>query len=213
LCRAARLSLGLHTDREELALLERRQLRLSIVRACPAGCPRILFVILALKVLERALDTLVDLLEEMLALVRSDVALFGVDRFALAAVDGDEGARAQVQWLAQPRALPADLPQGLQVGLPAVGYRLVIRPQLLPQPHELSLPVGLLFQTSTRPETVEIAIEVELQQIRWVGGRPSRGSGGGPLKAERREVEVVDKGIEETDGMLFSNVVVESLWE
>ena len=50
-------------------------------------------------------------------------------------------------------------------------------------------------------------------EIRWVGGRPSRGSGCGPLKAERREVEVVDKGIDETDGILCSNGVVESLWE
>ena len=44
-------------------------------------------------------------------------------------------------------------------------------------------------------------------------GRPSRGGGCGALQAERREVEVVDKGIKETDGMLGSHGVVEPLWE
>jgi hypothetical protein len=35
----------------------------------------------------------------------------------------------------------------------------------------------------------------------------------GPLKAEGGEVEVIDKGVEETDGILFGNVVVEPLWK
>jgi hypothetical protein len=43
--------------------------------------------------------------------------------------------------------------------------------------------------------------------------RPSRGSGGGPLKAEPREGEVVDKGLEKTDGLLFGHGGVEPLWE
>ena len=33
------------------------------------------------------------------------------------------------------------------------------------------------------------------------------------LTAERREVEVVDKGVDETDEILFSHSVVEPLWE
>lgn len=73
--------------------------------------------------------------------------------------------------------------------------------------------MGLLFQATTRPETVEIAINVKLQQISRVVSRSSRGSGFGPLKTEGREVEVVDKGVDETDGIRFDNVVVEPLWE
>ena len=157
---------------------------------------------MAVKFLEIALDALVDLLEEFRELVLGEVALFGVDRFELAAVDGDEFAREEVQLLAQQRELTADLPQGLQVVLAEVRNRLVIRPQLLQQPHQLDIPVGLLFQATTRTETVEIAVDVELQQISRVVGRPSRGGGCGPLKAERREVEVVDKGIDETDRIL-----------
>jgi hypothetical protein len=65
------------------------------------------------------------------------VALCGVDRFALAAVNGHESPREEVQLLAPQRALPADWPQRHQVVLPEVRNRLVIRPQLLSQPPHL----------------------------------------------------------------------------
>jgi hypothetical protein len=90
--------------------------------------------------------------------------------------------------------------------------RLVIRSQLLEEPHELDMPVGLLCQATTRPETVERAVQVQLQQISRVVGRASRGRGCGPLKAECREVEVVDKGVDATDGVLGGHGVVEPLW-
>jgi hypothetical protein len=58
-----------------------------------------------------------------------------------------------------------------------------------------------------------MAVNVKFQQISRVVGRSSRGSGCGPLKAECREVEVVNKGVDETDGILFGNVVIEPLRE
>jgi hypothetical protein len=178
-----------------------------------AGGACIVLGVLTVQFLERALDALVDLREEVLELVRSAVARFGVDRFARAAVNGDEVPRAEVQRRAQPRALTADRPHRLQGVLPAGRHRLVSRPQLLAQPHSLHMPVGLLFHAPTRTETVERAIHGALQPSRWVLGRSSRGCGCGSRKAERGEVEVVDKGGEKTDGLLFSNIVVEPLWE
>jgi hypothetical protein len=139
--------------------------------------------------------------------------LFGVDRFELAAVNSDKFTREEVELFAQHRALPANLAQRLQVVLPEVRNRLGLWSQLLSEPHQLHMPVRRLSQATTRPETVEIAIHIELQQIRWMVGRPSRGCGCGSLTAERREVEVVDKGVDETDEILFSHIVVEPLWE
>src|SRR5262245_40139130 len=74
------------------------------------------------------------------------------------------------------------------------------------------MPGGCLCQATPRPETVERAVNVQLHQSSRVVSRPSRGSGWGPLQAERREVEVVDTGIDETDGRLCGNGVVEPLW-
>ena len=73
--------------------------------------------------------------------------------------------------------------------------------------------MGLLLQATTRTETVEIAVYVQLQQLRWVVGRASRGSRGGPPKVKRREVKLVDKGVYETDGIFCGNVVVEPFWK
>jgi hypothetical protein len=73
----------------------------------------------------------VELPEEPPELVPSEVALFGVDCCELAAVKGDECSRNEVQRLAEQRERTADLPEGLQLVLPDVRPRLVIRPQLL----------------------------------------------------------------------------------
>jgi len=75
------------------------------------------------------------------------------------------------------------------------------------------MPVGPLFQATTRPETAESALQVELQQRCWRIGRPSRGCGCGALTAARREVEGVDKGVDATDGMLFRDSVVAPFWD
>ena len=57
-------------------------------------------VVPVVKFHEIVLDALVDLPEEPLELVPGEVALFGVDRFELAAVNGDECTRKEVQLLA-----------------------------------------------------------------------------------------------------------------
>jgi hypothetical protein len=134
-------------------------------------------------------------------LVGGDVARFGVNGFALPAVNGDEFPRKEGALFAQHRARTAALPQRLQGVLAEVRQRLVIRPELLEQPHELDRPVGRLCQTTTRPQVVERAVQGELPQLSRVRGRPACGSGCGALEAKPREVEVIDKGLKDTDGM------------
>jgi hypothetical protein len=56
---------------------------------------------------------------------------------------------------------------------------------------------------------VERAVQVQLQQIRRVIGPLACGSGCGVLEAKQREV--IDKGIQETDGMLCRHGVVAPL--
>ena len=77
-----------------------------------------------------------------LELVPGDVALCGVDRFARAAVHGDERTRQEGQRLAEQRARTADLPEGLQGVLTDVRTRLVSRPQRLQQPQQFDMPGG-----------------------------------------------------------------------
>jgi hypothetical protein len=138
----ARRALCLHISLEALAVLERRQLRLARVGDGPAGCPRLRVVGSALQCLERALDALVALLVESRELVRRAVTRLGMDRFAVAPVDGNARSRAEGQRLAPQRALPADLPQRHQVVLPEVRHRLGSRAPLLQQPPPLPMAGG-----------------------------------------------------------------------
>lgn len=169
-------------------------------------------MLLAVQGLARGRAALVALLAAVRELVRSAGALLGVDRLALAPVESAQGARTEVQGLAQRRALPADLPPGLQGGRPQVRHRLVSRPQLLQPPQHRPIPGGRLCQATTRPETGARAVHGEGQQISRVLGRAACGRGCGPLPAQRREGAVVTKGIEATDGMLFRTRVVAPLW-
>src|SRR5262245_34380321 len=75
------------------------------------------------------------------------------------------------------------------------------------------MPVGFLCEATTRPQAVEVAVYVALQQSRRVIGWPAGCSGGRALQAERREGEVVNKGIKEADGILCGHGVVEPLRE
>jgi hypothetical protein len=107
------------------------------------------------------------------------VACCGVNGCAVAAVEGDACPREAVQRFAQPRARPADVPQGLQVVLAAVRTRLVSRPELLAQPHDCDMPLGRLCQTTTRPQPRERAVQGQRQQSSRVRGRPVAASGTG----------------------------------
>jgi hypothetical protein len=108
--RTTRLERCLQSFLEERARLERLPLRLYIFRDCTAGCPHLLWVSLTVQCLAIARNALVDRLEERRELVRRAGALLGIDRFALAAVNGAKGPRQEGELLAQQRHLPADLP-------------------------------------------------------------------------------------------------------
>jgi hypothetical protein len=206
---AARFSLGRHIGRAELAVRKRLTLRPDLVCDRTAGGPCLLWGSLAVQVFARAREALLKLRVELRQCGPGAVALFGMDRCALAALDGHEVPRDELPLRAQHRTLATDLPQGLQGVLPTGRQRRVIGAQLLSPPHELNVSVGLVCQATTRAEAVELAIQGELEQISRGRGRPPRCGGCGALDAAPREVEVVDEGIEETDGILCSNVVVE----
>jgi hypothetical protein len=136
-----------------------------------------------------------------------------VDRSELAAIDGNKLRTEEVQLLAQQSEGAADLAQGLKVVFAEVSHRLVVGPELLQQPHQFDTALRLLLKAATRTQAVEITIEGELQETtRGIAGAPCR-SRHGTSEAACFEGEFVDKGIEEADGIVLGNIVVEALGE
>jgi len=93
--------------------------------------------------------------------------------------------------------LSAEIGDGLEVGLQ--------RPQ---QPDDLDVAMTFRFQAAARPNSVEIAVDVEFEQIARRVARPARPLRLDPPEACLGEIEPINEGVEETDGIVRADVIV-----
>ena len=73
--------------------------------------------------------------------------------------------------------------------------------------------MGLHLEASTGADSIEVPVDVELQQIRGIVAWPAFVGGPNPLEFSRVKVEAVNQCINETDRAVRSHVVVHSLWQ
>src|SRR3954447_5490627 len=81
------------------------------------------------------------------------------------------------------------------------------------QPDHLDIAVGLGFQAAAGAGTVQITVDVELQQISRRVARTTRRLRNRADKPKRREVQPVDKCLDEPHRIVSSNVIVNRLRE
>ena len=79
-------------------------------------------------------------------LAGGEVAVTVIDRLELAAVDGNDRLREQIQLAALQHKLLAHLANSLAVVAAQIGNRLELRCQATDQPHQLDVALGLAFQ-------------------------------------------------------------------
>ena len=84
------------------------------------------------------------------------------------------------------------------------------RRQTPDQPHQFQVATGLLLEPTRGLDPVEVAVEVDLEHRAGVIRRTARRLRLHAFKAERRQVERLDKGINHADGVFFSDVFVQS---
>ena len=85
------------------------------------------------------------------------------------------------------------------------GFR---RPQ---QPDHLDVAVAFGLQPPARPHPVEIAVDVELQQIaRRIAG-PARHLRLDAREPRRREIEPIDEGVDEAHRIVGADIIVDRL--
>src|SRR6187399_1820734 len=113
---------------------------------------------------EVALDALFDLLLALLNLARREVAIAGVDRLELAAVDGDHRLGEQLELPAQLDEAAAHAADAGPVVVPEVGDGLEVRRQTTGQPHQLDVALGFALEPAARLDAVQVAVDVELEQ-------------------------------------------------
>src|SRR5664279_1275810 len=159
---------------------------------------------------EVALDALFDLLLALLHFAWREVAIAGVDRLELAAVDGDYGLREQLELAAQLDEAAAHVADADPVVVPEVGDGLEVRRQAPGQPHQFDIALGFALEPAAGLDAVEVAVDVDLEQDRRVVGRPARRRGCRAFEAQSLQVELVDERIDDAHRVVFTDVVVKS---
>ena len=94
-----------------------------------------------------------------------------------------------------------------------VGDGLEVRGEPAGEPHQLDVALRLALQAAARLDTVQVAVDVELQQDRGV----VRGSAGGcridAFKTQCMQIQFLDEGIDNSHRVVFAYIVVKALWQ
>ena len=158
-----------------------------------------------------ALDALLDLLLAPVDLAGGEVAVAAVDRLELAAVDGHDGLREQLELAAQRDEAPADVADACAVVVPEVGDGLEVWRQAAGQPHQLDVALGFALQPAAGLDAIKVAVDVELEQNRRVVRGAARRSRVDATEAQRLKIEFIDEDIDNAYRVVLANVVVQTL--
>jgi len=156
-------------------------------------------------------DALLDLRDAGPQLGRREVLVAAVDRLELAAVDGDQSVREQAHAAAEKDEAPAGRLDRCAIVAAEVGNRLEVGSQVAEQPDQLEVSLRLALQAPAGGNAVQVAVDVELQQCAWMVGRTPRLCRGSPLEPELGQVQPVDARLDDTNGVVLVDVVVDAL--
>ena len=92
-----------------------------------------------------------------------------------------------------------------------VGDGLEVWRKPLGQPHELHIVLRFALQAPAGLDAIEVAVDVDLQQYRGVGGRSPSGRRVNTYEAETSEIEFVHEDLDDADRVVLSDVVVQAL--
>ena len=104
-----------------------------------------------------------------------------------------------------------DLAEGDAVVAPEVSYGLEVRLQMPQQPDHLDIAVGFALQPTARSHSVQVAVDVELQQIRRRIGRATRHLRRNAAEPRRREVQPIYKGVNKPHRVVRADIVIHCL--
>ena len=151
---------------------------------------------------------LVGRLDEFLQRIASEITILVVDRLDARPVHRQQFAPEQVEPLAQQRKLAKHRFEGGAIVGAEIGDGLEVRLQRPQQPDDLDVAMAFGFQAAARPHAVEIAVDVELEQIARRVARPARRLRLDPPEACLDEIEPIDEGVDEADGIVRADVIV-----
>src|SRR5206468_10261050 len=73
----------------------------------------------------------------------------------------------------------------------------------------LDIALALPLQASTRWHPIEVAIDVNLEQRRWMIARPPRDQRLNPCEAKRAEIKPVHESVDRANRIVFGHIIVQ----
>src|SRR3990170_730477 len=116
--------------------------------------------------------------------------------------DRHQLAAEEVELAAEEGELAADLADGLEVGR-----------KTLEEPHEFQVTPSFSLEQATRSKAVEVAVDIELEQVGGVVGRAASVLEDGMGEGQGGKIQGIDEGVQEADGVVLGDVVIEGLRE
>src|SRR6188472_4613500 len=165
------------------------------------------------ELLQIARNALLDLRHAPVHLGAREVLVAIVHRLELAAVDRHAGLREQAYRAAQRYEPSANLADGATIILAEVGNRLVIGSKPAREPHHLNVAPGLTLKPAARLNSVEIAVNVELQEQRWMIRRSAGCLGIDPAEPKLSQIEFVDKDVDHPNRIFLADPVFQTFWK
>ncbi len=95
---------------------------------------------------------------------------------------------------------------------PKVGNRFEVGCKPPQQPHQFDVALCFSFKAAAGLNTVEVTVDVQLEQNGWMVRRPSGGFGIDADKAKPAQIELLDKGIHNSHRVVFTDLVIKQLW-
>ena len=138
-----------------------------------------------------------------------EVAVLVVDRLDAGSVDRQQLAAVEVEPPAQQHELAEHRFEGAAIVASEVGDRLEVGLQAAQQPDDLDIALGFPLQPPARSDPVQIAVDVELQQIAGRIARPPRRFRLDPREPGRRKVEPINEGVDEPNRIVGVDVIVQ----
>jgi len=87
----------------------------------------------------------------------------------------------------------------------------VVRNKPARQPHHLNVASSLALQPPARLNPIEIAVDVELQQDRWMVGRPASYLGSNPVKSQLRQIKLINEDVDHPNRVILVEPVFQIL--
>jgi len=140
-----------------------------------------------------------------------EIAILVVDRLDACPIHRQQLPAKQIELSTEQYKLTEHVAEGVAVVAPEVSNRLEVRFQVPQQPDHLDVAVSFGLQPAARSHAVQVAVDVKLQQIPRRICRAARHLRRNAAKPRCREIQPVNKGIDEPHWVVRTDIVVHCL--